>query len=353
MHPQALDTVPPVITWLDDIIKDEPDASTFLELDIQRLLSLADSQQQEGDMLKSRTTGNAMENLQAAYVAYGRAARLLLKHIPSHPQFETGLSVLDTSTVLANQGAVAWEIASIWTRLVELCQAPAERAHFEHNFAEMRVTHQSPGAGVNHPPTIVHDYGILNAPTEVVVDDGGVGTRNVDSLLAHWAHHQWSPVDEVMEATRQYLIHILESRAARRAVINLRGSDAQLFLDASQNLLQRRCLPDATSCSKTRKLMRKLSAASGQLPAALFLTSLSEPHNNLAFGGGFGHATVADGDDAVGWAKVEPTHWGAEPDIDIAPIWIHDYGMAGVASKVGVDDSPAHAAEYVVTFLIP
>ncbi|KAJ7760007.1 kinase-like domain-containing protein [Mycena metata] len=348
---RTLDTVPPLIAWLDDVIKDEPDASTFLELDIQRLLSLADSQQQEGDMLESRTTGNVMENLQAAYIAYGRAARLLLKHIPSHPQFETGLSVLDRSILSADQGAVAREIVSIRTRLIEICQTPTEFAGFGFDSAEMRATHQSPGTGVNHPPTIVHDYGILNAPTEVVVDDAGVAARDVDSFLAQWAHRESSSVDEVTEATRKYLIHILESRAARRAVISLRGSDAQFFLDASQNLLQRRCLPDATSCSKTRKLMRKLSAASGQLPAALFLTSLSEPHNKLAFGGEFGHATVADGDDAVGWAKVEPTHWGAEPDIDTAPMWIHDYGMAGVASKVGVDDSAAHAAEYVVTFL--
>ncbi|KAJ6486723.1 hypothetical protein C8R45DRAFT_869313, partial [Mycena sanguinolenta] len=84
------------------------------------------------------------------------------------------------------------------------------------------------------------------------------------------------------------LIHIIDSREARRAAQRLEGDRAQSFVDAIQDALDRGTLPDSTSRSKARHLMRKVSEAGEQLPSSLFITGVNDHDEHPTFGGGFG-----------------------------------------------------------------
>ncbi|KAJ7459288.1 hypothetical protein FB451DRAFT_1046147 [Mycena latifolia] len=81
---------------------------------------------------------------------------------------------------------------------------------------------------------------------------------------------------------------ILDSGYARKAVRRLEGRNAQIFLDAVQDVLDRGSLPTAKSCSKARKLMRQLAEKREQLPSSLFISGVSDHDEHPTFRGGFG-----------------------------------------------------------------
>ncbi|KAJ7690912.1 hypothetical protein B0H14DRAFT_2194810, partial [Mycena olivaceomarginata] len=75
---------------------------------------------------------------------------------------------------------------------------------------------------------------------------------------------------------------------ARLAAQQLEGSNAQSFIDAVQDVLDRGRLPDANYRSKARQLMQKVSEAVEQLPSCLFITGVGDQDEHPTFHGGFG-----------------------------------------------------------------
>ncbi|KAJ7493664.1 hypothetical protein FB451DRAFT_986174, partial [Mycena latifolia] len=84
------------------------------------------------------------------------------------------------------------------------------------------------------------------------------------------------------------LTQILNSRGARYAARQLQETNAQSFIDAMQDVLDRGTLPSAKSRSKARRLMRKISEAHEQLPSSLFIRGVNDHDEHPTFGGGFG-----------------------------------------------------------------
>ncbi|KAF7348455.1 ENTH domain-containing protein [Mycena venus] len=85
-----------------------------------------------------------------------------------------------------------------------------------------------------------------------------------------------------------FLIHILNSQDDWCAAQRLQASDAQSFIDAVQDVLDRGMLPDAKCRSKARRLVQKISEAGEQLPTSLFITGVDDRDEHPTFGGGFG-----------------------------------------------------------------
>ncbi|KAJ7108186.1 kinase-like domain-containing protein [Mycena epipterygia] len=85
-----------------------------------------------------------------------------------------------------------------------------------------------------------------------------------------------------------FLMHILDWRNTRHAVRQLRGHNAQVFLDAVQDVLDRGSLPNSKYRSRARRLMRKLAETHEQLPSSLFISGVNDHDEHPTFGGGFG-----------------------------------------------------------------
>ncbi|KAJ7231344.1 kinase-like domain-containing protein [Mycena rebaudengoi] len=92
--------------------------------------------------------------------------------------------------------------------------------------------------------------------------------------------------DETRIAT--YLVSILDSQAAKKAVLALEGDAAQHFLDVIQHTLDRGLLIEPEHNSKAQRMMIKLSNACDKFPSSLFITGVSGRDNHPTFGGGFG-----------------------------------------------------------------
>ncbi|CAK5271444.1 unnamed protein product [Mycena citricolor] len=80
---------------------------------------------------------------------------------------------------------------------------------------------------------------------------------------------------------------ILHSDSRRLAVLALEGDQAQCFLDAVQNVLDRGLLASSQN-SKARRFIIKLSESCDRLPSSLFITGISDRDSYPSFGGGFG-----------------------------------------------------------------
>ncbi|KAJ7224784.1 kinase-like domain-containing protein [Mycena rebaudengoi] len=85
-----------------------------------------------------------------------------------------------------------------------------------------------------------------------------------------------------------YLMSILDSQAAKDAVLALEGDAAQHFLDVIQHTLDRGLLIAQEHNSKAQRMMVKLSNTCDNLPLSLFITGVSGRDNHATFGGGFG-----------------------------------------------------------------
>ncbi|KAJ6486720.1 hypothetical protein C8R45DRAFT_266801 [Mycena sanguinolenta] len=95
-------------------------------------------------------------------------------------------------------------------------------------------------------------------------------------------------LEDVEAQITALLIHIIDSREAKRAAQRLEGDRAQSFVDAIQDALDRVTLPDSKSRSKARQLMQKVSEAREQLPSSLFIEGVNDHDEHPTFGGGFG-----------------------------------------------------------------
>ncbi|KAJ7797086.1 hypothetical protein B0H14DRAFT_65989 [Mycena olivaceomarginata] len=109
----------------------------------------------------------------------------------------------------------------------------------------------------------------------------------VNSLLESWEHQQLlmlpdrqglsnsstqqrEKLRDVEKQAGTFLALVLDSREARRAARRLEGRDAQLFVDAVQDVLNRGTLQNAAYRSKARQLMQKVSEAVEHLPSFPF-----------------------------------------------------------------------------------
>ncbi|KAJ7440948.1 hypothetical protein FB451DRAFT_992881, partial [Mycena latifolia] len=84
-----------------------------------------------------------------------------------------------------------------------------------------------------------------------------------------------------------FLVDVLGSEDAKRAVLLLDGSRSQSFLDAIQGVLDRGSLP-AEYTSQARRLILRLSETRDQLPSSLFITGVTSHDERATFCGGFG-----------------------------------------------------------------
>ncbi|KAJ6538341.1 kinase-like domain-containing protein [Mycena vulgaris] len=179
----------------------------------------------------------------------------------------------------------------------------------------------------NAPPGPPIDMHVQFANAPPTQDGHGLG--HINNLLASWEHRgrllsmvmlpdaggrELSAVElrknlEDIEAQiGTFLTHILTSRDARHAARHLQQRNAQSFIDAIQDVcfcvaitvilksltlhnsqvLDRGTLPNASSRSKARRLMRKMSEAHDQLPSSLFIRGVNDHDEHPTFGGGFG-----------------------------------------------------------------
>ncbi|KAJ6566792.1 kinase-like domain-containing protein [Mycena capillaripes] len=95
-------------------------------------------------------------------------------------------------------------------------------------------------------------------------------------------------LEDVEAQINTFLTHILNSGDAKRAAKRLEGGNAQSFIDAIQDVLDRGTLPNAHSRSKARRLMQKVSEAHEQLPSSIFISGVNDHDEHPTFGGGFG-----------------------------------------------------------------
>ncbi|KAJ7210651.1 kinase-like domain-containing protein [Mycena rebaudengoi] len=91
--------------------------------------------------------------------------------------------------------------------------------------------------------------------------------------------------DETRIAT--HLMSIMDSQAAKEAVLALEGDAAQHFLDVIQHTLDRGLLIAQEHNSKARRMIVKLSQACDKLPSSLFITGVGGRDHDATFSGGF------------------------------------------------------------------
>ncbi|KAK7008145.1 kinase-like protein [Favolaschia claudopus] len=100
-------------------------------------------------------------------------------------------------------------------------------------------------------------------------------------------HHQLKQVEtEIMT----FYTNIFDCEDAGFVAQQLEESHAQVFIDATQDVLHWGTLPNATSRRKARQLMQDLSEAREKLslPASLFIEGVNDPDEYPTFHGGFG-----------------------------------------------------------------
>ncbi|KAJ7231353.1 kinase-like domain-containing protein [Mycena rebaudengoi] len=95
-------------------------------------------------------------------------------------------------------------------------------------------------------------------------------------------------LDEDERRIATHLMSILESQAAKEAVLAFEGDAAQDFLDVIQHTLDRGLLIAQEHNSKAQRMMIKLSNACDKFPSSLFITGVSGRDDHATFGGGFG-----------------------------------------------------------------
>ncbi|KAJ7224779.1 kinase-like domain-containing protein [Mycena rebaudengoi] len=117
--------------------------------------------------------------------------------------------------------------------------------------------------------------------------------------------------DETRIAT--HLQSILDSQAAKEAVLVLEGDSAQHFLDVIQHTLDRGLLIEQEHNAKARRMIIKLSEACDKLPSSLFITGVSGRDHDATFGGGFGDIYRASyGGKTVALKHMRTFHRGSE-----------------------------------------
>ncbi|KAF7369323.1 hypothetical protein MVEN_00260600 [Mycena venus] len=128
----------------------------------------------------------------------------------------------------------------------------------------------------------------------------GSSLDDINALLTTWQSRnalssqssQSSEYEETLENVEakisRYVTHILDSSDSRDAALLLQGHDAEYFLDALQNVVDRGTLPSAAYTATARRLMRKLLKAHNYLPSSLFIDGVYDPDQFPAFSKAFG-----------------------------------------------------------------
>ncbi|KAJ7921479.1 hypothetical protein B0H13DRAFT_1544815, partial [Mycena leptocephala] len=69
--------------------------------------------------------------------------------------------------------------------------------------------------------------------------------------------------------------------------LSLEGDAAQSFIDVVQNALDRGFLMDPQNSRRARRIIRKLSEVSDNLPSSLYITGVTGSEEHPTYGGGF------------------------------------------------------------------
>ncbi|KAJ7224800.1 kinase-like domain-containing protein [Mycena rebaudengoi] len=314
------------------------------------------------------------ENYERAFVAFARAARLILDTIPGHRDY-TGILTAEQRDNLAKNGQdIIQHLGQLKGMLVERynrysrsgdqndAAVPAFMAATS-TAAASRASPSNPSESVSSAtpsrilvyqcllsflrdvsrtmnPSIastLHDHHSTMSTTDTV--SALVISRESRAVLLQAASHLGISSDpKLREALHEdetriakHLQSILDSQAAKEAVLVLKGDSAQHFLDVIHMLrdlfkflfgtcltslyqtLDRGLLIEQEHNAKARRMIIKLSEACDKLPSSLFITGVSGRDHDATFGGGFGDIYRASyGGKTVALKHMRTFHRGSE-----------------------------------------
>ncbi|KAJ7479826.1 hypothetical protein FB451DRAFT_1239931 [Mycena latifolia] len=264
-------------------------------ISLRRYLVQAERAKQEGDMLsyvRSRPGEDIWRTLEGAFIDYARAVTLITSHIPCHADYMRLLVLRQRNSLEENARRMTYRLRAIAEILVD-------------RYKEMEASR------LKEIDDLVRSYEywrtFKDGPSEpaspsLPSESNNPSLKNIDRLVTsdeRWRTSKEGPSEPASTSRpsesnslerriTEYLVHILDSPEARALVRKLEGRDAQIFLDAAHDMLDRGSLSEPMHCSTTRRLMRKLAETSEKLPTSLFITGVSGHQQHPMFCGGFG-----------------------------------------------------------------